>query len=177
MKHFFKSINKLIDTLAVLAGIILCSVSLLLCCDAVGRTLLGFPALAEWGYSIPWALETAEYALYLMTFLGTPWVLGKNGHIRIDLITEILPKEIHARLSNVTNAIGFFVSGILFFYSCQVGLASFRDKVLIYETFVFPEWTLLSAAPLTFFLTTCIFFVRTFPSSCSFYDKTRENGF
>ena len=155
-----KWIDSLIDGLAAIAGIILCALTLLLCFDAVGRTIVRFAGDAGWGYTIPWTLDVAEYALYLMTFFGAPWVLREGGHIAIDLLVERLAPVPRRWVSVATDIIGALVCAALFYYSCQVWWTSFDEQVLIHETFVFPEWTLLSVAPATFLMMTIIMLCR-----------------
>ncbi|MEZ5741689.1 MAG: TRAP transporter small permease subunit [Burkholderiaceae bacterium] len=33
-------------------------------------------------------LDAAEFMLFLITFLGTPWVLREQGHIAIEIVVE-----------------------------------------------------------------------------------------
>jgi len=147
-----KWIDSLIDGLAAIAGIILCALTLLLCFDAVGRTIVRFAGDAGWGYTIPWTLDVAEYALYLMTFFGAPWVLRENGHIAVDLLVERLEPNSRRWALIAADTVGTLVCAVLFFYSCRVWWTSFQEGVLIHKTFIFPEWMLLSIAPITFFM-------------------------
>ena len=143
-------LDTLVDGLAIIAGVLLCALTLLICFDAVGRTIVRFSNGPDWGYTIPWAIDVAEYTLYLVTFLGAPWVLREGGHISIDLILERLTPAHRGRMLAAADMIGALVCTILFYYSCHVWWTSFREQVLIHETFVFPEWTLLSVSPVTF---------------------------
>ena len=143
-------LDTLVDGLAIIAGVLLCALTLLICFDAVGRTIVRFSNGADWGYTIPWTIDVAEYTLYLLTFLGAPWVLREGGHISIDLILERLIPAHRRRMLAAADMIGALVCTILFYYSCHVWWTSFREQVLIHETFVFPEWTLLSVSPVTF---------------------------
>ena len=155
-----KWIDLLIDGLATIAGIILCALTLLICFDAFGRTIIRFSDGPGWGYTIPWAIDVEEYALYLVTFFGAPWVLREGGHIAIDLLVERLAPVPKRWILVATNIIGTVVCATLFYYSCQVWWTSFDEQVLIHETFVFPEWTLLSVAPATFLIMTIIMLRR-----------------
>ena len=175
MPTFSKWIDLFIDGFALLAGAILCAITILLCCDAIGRTASKLFISVSWGYSIPWAIDVAEYGLYLMTFLGAPWVLRQGGHIAIDLLVEQLSPATQMRLTVFTNIMGVLVSTDLFFYSCRVWWTSFRENVLIYETFVFPEWTLLSVSPITFFLMTIILCRRVYhPTGDCAHNKAKS---
>ena len=160
ISRFSIGLDTLIDALAVIAGVILCALTLLICLDAVGRTIVRFSNGAEWGYTIPWALDVAEYALYITTFFGAPWVLREGGHISIDLVLERLTPAFRHRFLVAADVIGALVCIILFYYSCDVWWTSFREQVLIHETFIFPEWTLLSIAPVSFFVMATIMLRR-----------------
>ena len=157
---FSIGLDALIDGLAVIAGVILCALTLLICFDAVGRTLVRFSNSADWGYTSPWAIDVAEDALYITTFFGAPWVLREGGHISIDLALERLTAASRNRFLAAADMIGALVCTILFYYSCHVWWTSFREQVLIHETFIFPEWTLLSIAPVTFVVMAAIMLRR-----------------
>ena len=142
----------LTNGLAVAAGIVLCALTSLIFLDTVGRSLIKLLANSDWGYTIPWALEVAEYGLYLVTFLGAPWVLRENGHIAVDLLVERLEPNSRRWALIAADTVGTLVCAVLFFYSCRVWWTSFQEGVLIHKTFIFPEWMLLSIAPITFFM-------------------------
>ncbi len=143
--------DRLIDGLAVVAGAMLCALTVLICVDVAGRK----PGL----FTIPWTLDVAEYTLYIVTFCGAPWVLREGGHISIDLFVERLRPALRHRVALVSHGVGALVSGILLYYSCRVWWVSFSEGVLVHETFVFPEWLLMSLAP-PVFLILLVMFVR-----------------
>lgn len=141
--------DRLIDALAVGAGALLCALTVLICVDVLGRK----PGL----YTIPWTLDVAEYSLYIVTFFGAPWVLREGGHIAIDLFVQRLGAVPRARVALLVNLVGAAVCGVLFYYSCRVWWTSYSEGVLIHETFVFPEWWLLSVAPPIFLVLLAVF--------------------
>jgi len=143
--------DRVIDGLAVVAGAMLCALTVLICVDVAGRK----PGL----FTIPWTLDVAEYTLYIVTFCGAPWVLREGGHIAIDLFVQRLRPVLRQRVAFLTHIVGALVSAILLYYSCRVWWTSFSEGVLIHETFVFPEWLLLSVAP-PVFLILLVLFVR-----------------
>ena len=138
--------------LAGVAGALLCVLALLISLDIASRQTAGF--------SMPWSLDVAEYLLYLITFLAAPWVLVSGGHITVDLVVARLAPPARRRTDLVANAIGAAASLLLFWFACRVWWRSFRDGTLVYETFVFPEWWLFSAAPPVFLLLAAIFVRR-----------------
>ena len=138
--------------LAVVAGTLLGVLALLISLDIASRQTAGF--------SMPWSLDVAEYLLYLITFLAAPWVLLSGGHITVDLVVARLAPPARRRANRGANAIGAVASLVLFWFACRVWWRSFSDGTLVYETFVFPEWWLFSAAPPVFFLLAAIFLRR-----------------
>ena len=135
--------------LAVVAGTLLGVLALLISLDIASRQTAGF--------SMPWSLDVAEYLLYLITFLAAPWVLLSSGHITVDLVVARLAPPARRRADLSANAIGAAASLLLFWFACRVWWRSYSDGTLVYETFVFPEWWLFSAAPPVFLLLAAIF--------------------
>jgi TRAP-type C4-dicarboxylate transport system permease small subunit len=161
-KSFLQIVDKTVNGLAILAGILLCLLTLLICVDALGRTLVRLFRTSHWGYTLPWTLEISEYALYLITFLGAPWVLQRRGHISIDLLVQAAQQRFSHRLLVTADIIGFSVCIILLYFSCKVWWISFSEKILIHETFVFPEWTIITLAPVSFLLMAIILIIRIY---------------
>ena len=149
MKKKFDILNCIIDLCAVVAGTLVCALVLLIVGDITARNLRLF--------SMPWSLDMAEYSLFLITFLGAPWVLREEGHIAVDILVGRLSpanQEIMARIANITAGL---VCLILFFTSIGVLWRSFSNGTMVHETFVFPEWWILIVAPPIFFILMIIF--------------------
>jgi TRAP-type C4-dicarboxylate transport system permease small subunit len=136
--------GQLINGLALIAGLLLCVLTAVICVDVASRYFRLF--------AMPWTLDIAEYLLYAITFLGAPWVLRDGGHIAIDLLTQRLGPENRKRVATLANAFGTIICLVLTIYACRVWLRSFSEGTLVYETFVFPEWILFSVAPPIFLI-------------------------
>ncbi len=147
-----RPLARLSRVLAAVAGTLLAFLALLISLDIASRQMAGF--------SMPWSLDVAEYLLYLITFLAAPWVLVSGGHITVDLVAARLAPPARRRADRSANAIGAAASLLLFWFACRVWWRSFTDGTLVYETFVFPEWWLFSAAPPVFLLLAAIFLHR-----------------
>lgn len=139
----------LIDALALIAGVSLCVLTAIICLDVASRNLRLF--------ATPWTLDVAEYLLYGITFLGAPWVLREGGHISIDIVVDRLEPRARRRTAYLTHAIGAVVCAVLLYYASRVWWRSFWDGTLVHETFVFPEWYLLSMAPPIFLILLLVF--------------------
>jgi C4-dicarboxylate transporter, DctQ subunit len=135
--------------MAVLAGALLCALTVLITVDVIGRK-------PGW-FTISWTLDAAEYTLYIVTFFGAPWVLRDRGHIAIDIFVERLSPARRGGAAIAADALGAVVCAVLLYYSARVWWTSFSGKVMIYESFVLPEWWVMSVAPPTFVILLALF--------------------
>jgi TRAP-type C4-dicarboxylate transport system permease small subunit len=136
--------DRLVDVLAIVAGILMVFLTALICLDVLARYFRLF--------AMPWSLEVAKYCLYGITFFGAPWVLRDGGHITIDLFVVGLASRTREKVLKLTNALGAVICLVLTFYACRIIYASWSQNVMINETFVFPEWYLFILAPFTFLI-------------------------
>lgn len=91
--------------LAVIAGILLVLITVAVCVEIISRSFFDI--------SNPWLVELSEITLLYMTFLAAAWVLGKDGHVTLDLLLErISPgkaKVLHVVLSVIAAATCFII--------------------------------------------------------------------
>ena len=141
--------DKLVNILAVVAGILLVALTILICFDVMARNFRLF--------SMPWSLDFAQYGLYLITFFGSPWVLRTHGHITIDLVVDRLNSANALVLRRISHCIGAVMSGALFLFTCIVLWRTYKDGTTVPDTFMFPEWWIYAFAPITFLILMIIF--------------------
>ncbi|HUT50548.1 MAG TPA: TRAP transporter small permease subunit [Alphaproteobacteria bacterium] len=142
-------LDRVIDFLAVVAGVILCGLIALICADVTARNFKLF--------AIPWSLESAQIALYCMTFLAAPWVLKNGGHIAVDLLVQNLSGPKAQRVGRLTSMIGALVCGVLTYYAARVFLVFAIDGQTVQGAMIYPRWLVYIPAPPTFFLMFLIF--------------------
>ena len=122
------------------AGALLVGMALMISADVLLRALVGI--------SLPWAVEVAEYILYLSTFFAAPWVLRQGAHVRVDLVVRLLPPPLAAHVDRIAALIGLAVCCVLFYYGFGAAWDAFTLGSLIFKHFVVPEWWLLAVLPL-----------------------------
>jgi TRAP-type C4-dicarboxylate transport system permease small subunit len=165
--------DRLIDALAGIAGITMITLVVLVCADVAVRNAPDIvPQLlsvflsdagtesvrkALQATSLPWIPELNEYLLYIITFLGAPWVLRDQGHIAVDLVTQSLSRQKKQKVAFVTHIIGAIVCLILCYYSVRVILRSYAANANVVKTWTFPEWWPMAIAPPIFLLLAIIF--------------------
>jgi TRAP-type C4-dicarboxylate transport system permease small subunit len=142
-------LDRVVDFLAGVAGVVLCALIALICVDVTARNFRLFP--------IPWSLEVAQYALYAMTYIAAPWVLKIGGHISVDLLVQNLPESRARTIGRFTSIAGGLVSAVLFYYSVRVIISFILQEQLVHGALIFPKWWVYIPAPVTFLLMFLIF--------------------
>ena len=110
-------------------------------------------------YSSGALLELTEYALFVMTFVGAPWVLWLGSHVRVDLLFTVVPTSVARVMEIVADGAGLFCCGVMGWHGFRVALVSFERGDLIVKQLVVPEWILMAVIPVSCVLL-CIEFLR-----------------
>ncbi|SFF07368.1 TRAP-type C4-dicarboxylate transport system, small permease component [Sulfitobacter brevis] len=147
-----RTFDSLLWLLAVIAAGILAAITVLITINVITRNF-GLPGIYG-------ALDAIQYALMVATFLGAPWVLSNNGHVKVDLITAAAPPNIRQILGHLVSIIGAASAGVLGWYGLQAVLASMGRGSMIRTSFVIPEWWMLSFVPLSMALCVIVFLRR-----------------
>src|SRR3990172_5921898 len=92
-KKFWIFFDKIIDWMALLAGVILVFITAAVCYTIGMRYLFKKTTI--------WIMQTTEYALLWILFLSTTWLLREGGHVITDIIHSHL-NETAKRYLDVT---------------------------------------------------------------------------
>lgn len=114
------------------SGLIIAVLAVLIVYNVLSRNL---------GYgSLNWIMEGSEYALGVATFLGAPWVLYENAHVRIDILLNNLPRKAGRRLELLINVLGAVIAAVFLYFMVAVGVEYYERGTRVFKAFVFPEW-------------------------------------
>lgn len=106
------------------------------------------------GESLVWVVELSGYSLLYMTFLGAPYLLEKNRHVAIDIVTENLRPRWRTPLACATALFGAAICLYAAWYGLQVTIDQYqfgsREATVLAPrsyllTWVFPLGMLLLA--------------------------------
>ena len=134
--------HRLMQACGVAAAAILGAAVVLVCYDVLARNL--------GAGSLPWIVEVTEYALPLATFLAAPWLMYRNEHIRLDVLSAMLSPAKMAIVDRIAAAFGLAVSLVIAWYGVAVILDSRGAGALVIKSLVFPEWWLFVPVPICF---------------------------
>lgn len=118
--------------LGIVAALLIGLVAVGITIDVLGRNL-GFG-------TVSWMLEACEYAIFVATFLGAPWVLRLAAHVRVDIFVQSAPRGVARALGHFADLVGLATSATLLYYAIAVARGSIRDEARIIKMFIIPEW-------------------------------------
>lgn len=136
-----KAYDRLIDGTGLVAGVCVAAMAVAITVDIVLRYF-------DWG-TIRWVVEVSEYDLFVITFLGAPWVLREGGHVRVDLVASALPLSLRRIMELAAELIGLVVAAALGVFGLLACIDAYVTDTRIYKTLTFHEWWLLALLPLS----------------------------
>ena len=151
--------DRTLDLLAVLAGTLLIFTMLAISYDVVFRYFLNRP--------LGWVVEISEYVLLYITFLGTAWLLRREGHVKIDIVFNRLSSRNQSLLNIVTSIIAAIACLALAWWGVDVTLDNFQRNLVIRETLDVPKFILIAVIPLGSFLLFAQFLRRAYGNLAS----------
>ncbi|MGO9571505.1 MAG: TRAP transporter small permease [Desulfomonilaceae bacterium] len=99
-----------------------------------------------------WIVQFTEYALLWMTFLGTAWVLGRNRHVAIDLITSRLSPRGNVVVDIAHGLVGCGVCAVLCWFGFLTTWSMFQRGVTDVQVVDVAKYQVVLIIPLGFFL-------------------------
>lgn len=101
--------SKLVETaarwLAYFSAFLILAMSFWITYDVLARNLFGAAS--------PWAFDLSEYSLVWMTFLAAPWILLRDGHVRVEIVVDALGPRAQRFLGLIVSIIGLIVCAVL----------------------------------------------------------------
>lgn len=144
--RFMRQISRVNLGLAWASAFVLLCATLFVFLEILSRFFLGKSQI--------WVIEISSYSLLYMTFLGAPYMLEKQRHVVIDLLTDHLPQPWRGRLGMTVSGLAAMVCLVCAWYGVvvvwdqyQFGMreASLLAPKSYWLTIVFPVGMLLMA--------------------------------
>jgi len=150
IRRFLDRVNTICVIVAV---VILIYPVITISLDAVMRYVLNRPQ--------KWVSETTELTLPLITFLGTAWVLRKDGHVKMDMVLNQFGPRSKAVMRVITAFLGVVICLAFVWYGTRVTWEQFQ---LGYFTplLEIPTAPLVAIVPVGGFLLLAEFIIRIF---------------
>lgn len=145
MPKFWNVIDVVMNVMAYIAAILTAFLTIAISYATISRFFFGQP--------MAWVVEISCYSLVYITFLAAPWLLREDGHVKIDLIPNLLPPEKQSRLKIVVCILGLTASIILLIFGYRITLSNYLSNVITMDILRIPKYLLLIVIPFgSFFL-------------------------
>jgi C4-dicarboxylate transporter, DctQ subunit len=141
--------RRLLELLAVVAGVLLAAMALAIVIDVVVRNL-GLQPPAH-------TLTLTEYGLLYVTMLAAPWLVREKGHVHIELLTAAVSPRARFWLTRAVYALCVLTCMVIFWFAVEVTIDQWRRDVIDVRSFDVPRWLLTASIPLSFGLMTVEF--------------------
>jgi len=150
MKRFWSFFDRLVDLLAVLAGVILLFITAAVCYTIGMRYLFTKTTI--------WLMQTTEYALLWIVFLATTWLLREKGHITTDVIYTHLNEKTKRYLDFIIFIIGGLACAFMVYFGIDYTRECIIKEITDVRGVTIPKWTVFIIIPIGSILLTLQFF-------------------
>jgi len=144
MRQLRTIFDRTIDSLAVFTQVLLILIMLVVCADVFLRYFFNSP--------IFWVLESTQFALVFITFLGATWVLKNDGHVRMDIVIKRFSQRTQDRVNIVTSVLCAILCLVVTWYGAIVWWDYFQIDYLYPGSLKIPAHLLESVIPIGGFL-------------------------
>jgi TRAP-type C4-dicarboxylate transport system permease small subunit len=163
-----KAIDNLLSLMALFAGMLLLFITFTICYSILSR-ITGLP-------SFLWILQFNEYALLWITFLGTAWVLKRNKHVSIDLVTGRFSQSSQTWFRLFHCLLGLALCLVFLWYSAQTTFEQYQRNVIDVQAVDISKYMILVIIPIGFFALV-LQFVRQFFVTIEEVRRRSKNNF
>jgi len=132
------------DSLMFLAVLVLVFIMLSVTTEVVMRYFLGRPLI--------WVVDFSQYGLVWITFLGAAWVLRRERHVIMDIVTSRLNPRGQAILNIITSIICAIICLVIVWYGIEITWLRFQEGIYLYEYFEVLDGYILLIIPVGTFL-------------------------
>ena len=133
-------VDGFINAMAAIAGLLLVFMMFSICYEVILRYFLFSPP--------SWVTEVSEYILLYATFLGAPWVLKKDGHVKVDILLVRLGLKTQKIVNTATSMIGLGVCVILLWFGADTTIDLYQRGIPVIKSLSVPKYLLIGIIPL-----------------------------
>ena len=138
--------------LAMAAGGLILAMSLWITYDVLARYFLDIAS--------PWSFDLSEYSLVWITFLGAPWVLLQDRHVRIEILVDALPAPAQRVLGTAVSVVAILACLVLTWRTGIAAVEYFRSDIMMPRIWRIPRIWPYAVVPIGSALLACAFIVR-----------------
>jgi TRAP-type C4-dicarboxylate transport system permease small subunit len=130
--------SRMAGAAALLAGFATLAIVLLITYDVTMRYFFNEPQI--------FVDEVASFLEVLVIFGGAAYTFRAGGHVRVDLVTNVLPPGVRAWLRAVTLALGVIFLSIVIWVTTQSAITAWRYG-RVSTVMLYPLWMPMAVIP------------------------------
>jgi C4-dicarboxylate transporter DctQ subunit len=146
--------DQILNALAFVASILIILAAVSVCIEIVARYFFNHPQI--------WVVETTEYSLLFITFLGTAWLQREEGHVKVDLLLSRLNPRTQITVNIVTSIACAIIFSIITWYGVKTTWSYFQLNYHLPTILSPPQYIIIAIIPLGSFLLFIQFLRRTY---------------
>jgi TRAP-type C4-dicarboxylate transport system permease small subunit len=132
MRAFLRRYDRLVDFCGAAPGYVVAGIAGAIFLEVMSRNL-GLGVLRG-------VLEGVEYALVLMTFVGTTWLFRAQRHVRVEILVAVLPARARRAVAFVMRLVVLAIVLGMAWASAKAALLAWGDGSVIRRMLTVPEW-------------------------------------
>lgn len=144
--------DSIIAFLARWASTLFIATMLIVCIEVFMRYFLNRPQT--------WVVETTEFGLLFIAFLGAAYLLKQEWHVKIDMVLARLSRRGQALLNTITSILGVAICLTFVVYGTQATMMCFEIGRRTRGAMLTLQWPLIMIMPIGFFLLSIQFLRR-----------------
>jgi TRAP-type C4-dicarboxylate transport system permease small subunit len=148
----YRGFERLTLALAVFSALLILAMSFWITYDVITRYFLDFAS--------PWSFDLSEYSLVWITFLGAPWVLMQDRHVRIELLVDVLPVRFQRLLGIAVCVVAIFICAVLAWRTGVAAIEYYERNVMMARIWRIPRIWPYFVIPLGSGLLSVVFVLR-----------------
>lgn len=99
-----------------------------------------------------WVMDFNLYFILYLTLLPAAWVLKNDGHVKVEILVNSLPRGVTRVMNTMTSIVGALICIVFFWYSMQLTLSAFHTDAVFVRSVIVPRWPIYIVIPLGFLL-------------------------
>lgn len=156
--------DRITRLLALLGASLLIIMMLAVCWEVISRYFLG--------RGIVWVIEFSEYNLLYITFLGTAWLLGREGHVKMDIVLTRLNPRNQSLVNSITSILGAVLCLVIAWSGAEVSWDHLQRGLHQPTLIAPPDFPIFVIIPVGSFL----LFIQFLRRSYSFLESWRASA-
>ncbi len=123
------------------------------CAEVIFRYFLRQPLI--------WVVEVTEYIIVHITFLGSAWLLKREKHVVMDVVTSRLNKKARTFLLIITSIICSIIFLILTWWGIVATVGAYKERLFVPKQLEMPKFLVMIVIPFGCFMLACEFIRKT----------------